>query len=443
MESSVEYKTIENINHAKYTNLYYIDSKFYFLTTKHHKNINIKSIKTLGGPEHLRRIHPTRYNLLPIVKYFENEIDLNNYVLSLNLKELTKPTLRFSHYYDHNIAHGLYDALYPIFLCYLRFFTGNEYDSFNMFLNTFIDPGGWRMPENYTATREWVLNVFKDFCIGGEFMLAEHTHCNIKFNTLVVGGWHAGISFTNKHFIMPGKKIYVLEKFRDRFLKAYNIPPSNKSTKLKILIIDSKRYSQEEKKNLIKLLVGYSRKENIETQLINWKDITSFKEQLKIMNSADIQISSAGTSMLNFPFLKDNSIHINLGVRSFWHSIPKPSLMETNICLLSNNITCEFYDIYKHKMVLYNETKLLLDKCINNLKNKIYIKSVQPDYINKWQNLCEKYPIETQGIIDRMNGETNPCLIFCRFPDFLIYEYIPYYSHFLNGLKKMHHNFLL
>ena len=44
--------------------------------------------------------------------------------------------------------------------------------------------------------------------------------------------------------------------------------------------------------------------------------------------------------------------------------------METNICLLSNNILCDFYDIYKYKLVLLNETKLLLDKNINNLKIK-------------------------------------------------------------------------
>ena len=306
-----------------------------------------------------------------------------------------------------------------------------------MFLNTFIDPAGWRMPENYTATRDWVLNVFKDFCIDGDFMLTKNINFNIKFNTLLVGGWHAGISFTNKKFIMPGKSVNALEKFRNRFLKAYHIDSYEKKDKLKILIVDSERYSQEEKKNLVKLLIEYSQKDNIETQLVNWKNVPNFKEQLKIMNNADIQISCAGTSMLNFPFLKNNSIHINLGVRSFYHTLPLPSSMETNICLLSNSITCEFYDIYRYKMVLYNETKIILDKCIHNLKNKIYLKSIQPDYINKWQKLCEQYPIETQELINKMNGESSPSLIFFRFPDFLIYQYIPYYSHFLNGLKKI------
>lgn len=434
MDSNVNYINIENILHAKYSNLYYINSKFYYFTIKNNKK-NIKKMKTLGGPEHLRRLHENDYNILPIIKYFNNKLDLEKYVLTLKIKNIITPTLHFSHYYDHNIAHGLYDALYPIFLCYLRFFKEKKYDLFNMFINILIDPGGWKMPNGYIATRDWVLNVFKDFCMGGKLLLSNNTNYNIKFDTLLVGGWHAGISFVNNKFIMPGKNIYALEKFRNRFLKAYNILSSKKTKKLKILIINSKRYSKEEKKNLIKILVEYTRKNDIEIQFINWKNIPNFKEQLKIINNADIHISSAGTSMLNFPFLKDNSIHINLGVRSFWHSIPKPSLMETNICLLSNNITCEFYDIYKHKKVLYNETKLLIDKCIYNFKNNIYLKTTPPDYIIKWQKICETYPKESQEMIDKMNGEMEPCLIFYRFPDFLIYKYIPYYSLFLNKLK--------
>ena len=182
MESSVEYKTIENINNAKYTNLYYIDSKFYFLTTKQHKNINIKPIKTLGGPEHLRRINPTRYNLLPIVKYFENEIDLNNYVLSLNLKELTKPTLRFSHYYYHNISHGLYDALYPIFLCYLRFFTGNEYDSFNRKTKETVYNEKGELKKTYNTVIDDENHVFYDYYSDSlvNFLAIKETRLNNK-----------------------------------------------------------------------------------------------------------------------------------------------------------------------------------------------------------------------------------------------------------------------
>jgi len=436
MASHVEYKIIEDITHAKYTNLYYINSKFYYLTTVKFEDINLKPIKTLGGPEHTQRISLQEYNLNPIIKYFSNNEELNTYVNSLEIKELTNPTLHFSHYYEHNIAHGLYDALYPIYLCYLNFYNDHEYDSFNMFLNVLVDPGGWHMPEKYIATREWVINIFKDFCKGGDLILKKNTNYNIKFNTLVVGAWHAGISFVNKKFIMPGKNIFALEKYRNRFQKAYDIVAPIKNNIVKIIVVNSDRYTEDERRNLIRLVVEYSKNENIKINFINWKDHPNFKNQLQIMNDCDIHISGAGTSMLNFPFLNDNSININLGVKSFCSKMPKPSLMETNICLLSNQICCEFYDIYKYKEILYNETKIIIEKCINNLHNRIYLQSKMPNYIKLWQSLCDNYPEETEELILRLRGEAYPCLIFYRFPDFIIYRYIDIYQRFLNRLKK-------
>ena len=86
-----------------------------------------------------------------------------------------------------------------------------------MFVNLLIDPGGWRMPQNYIPTREWVLKVFKDFCFNGDFIIKPRI--NIKFNTLIAGSFNGGISFVNKKFIMFGKELFALEKFRNRFLK--------------------------------------------------------------------------------------------------------------------------------------------------------------------------------------------------------------------------------
>ena len=121
MTSNHEYKIIEDIEHAKYSNLYYINSQFYYFTTKNIDSINLKPIKTLGGPEHTRRIEEKNYIINPIIKYFPNIENLNEFVNNLNIEEVRDTTLHFSHYYDHNIAHGLYDALYPIVYAILDF----------------------------------------------------------------------------------------------------------------------------------------------------------------------------------------------------------------------------------------------------------------------------------------------------------------------------------
>jgi len=414
-ESSVEFKMFEEIEQVKYSNLYYIQNKFYFFTTK--QNVNLKSIKTLGCPEHTGNIDKEYYTIKPIVKYFDNYENLKNYTEKLNCIEYKKPTLYFSHYFEHNVAHGLYDALYPIYLCYLSFFDG-DYEPFNMFVNVLIDPGGWCMPKKYIPTRFWVLNMFKDFCFNGEFIInsSQDSLNNIKFTTLLSGSCYGGISSVNKNFIMYGKDIFGLEKFRNRFLKTYDITPITRN-KINIAIINSERYTEGERETLKKIMNNYSNRTDVNIFNINWREIPNFKDQLKIINNCDIHISGCGTSMLNFPFLQEKSIHINLGTLL---NNSNHSLLETNLCLLSNEIYCENYNIYKHKKILFHELKIMIDQNIHNLKNKIYLESEIPIYTKKWQEFCKKNPDKSDEIIRRLRGETNPSWIANRFPDTII-----------------------
>ena len=124
------------------------------------------------------------------------------------------------------------------------------------------------------------------------------------------------------------------------------------------------------------------------------------------MNETDIQISGAGTSMLNFPFLNDNCVHVNLGVQSYAPN-NVPSLLETNLCLLSNTIFCEFYDVYKYVKIEYDEIKYLIDKNINNLNNNNNknLQTTIPIFTKKWRELCSKKNMNE--IIYRMNNEKN------------------------------------
>ena len=123
--------------------------------------------------------------------------------------------------------------------------------------------------------------------------------------------------------------------------------------------------------------------------------------------------------MMNFPFLKENSIHINLGTLFDKHKLVY-SLMETNICLLSNDIYCDMYDIYNHKSILFDKLKNSIDTHIHNLKNKCYFKSELPLYTKKWQLFCHKYPDKANEYIERLRGQKNPNWIGNRYPDTVI-----------------------
>ena len=217
-------------------------------------------------------------------------------------------------------------------------------------------------------------------------------------------------------------------------LDVYNIKKvCSTNNELKILIIDSDRYEEDEKNALIKINKLLN-ENNYKCQYISWKDIKSFEDQLKIMNDTDIHVAGAGTSMLNFPFLCDNKIHINLGVCKINPSTKfkceevceMPGLLEVNICLLSNNIFCDFYDIFKHKRILYKPVLELLFKNIYNLKNNINNKTQIPQYIKVWRDYCDADKDNMKNIIDRMCGIKIPRLINIRFPEMVVYNQPPY-----------------
>ena len=120
---------------------------------------------------------------------------------------------------------------------------------------------------------------------------------NCKFETLIAGSGRAGISGVNKNAIMPGKSLQMIEKFRNRMWDVYGIQKyisneidqklSNEiDQKLNIIIVNSNRYSVDEKNVLLKINeklnnIGHN------SNYISWVDVPSFREQLEIMSRAN------------------------------------------------------------------------------------------------------------------------------------------------------------
>jgi hypothetical protein len=430
MESSVEYMFEENEPRAKYTNLFYINNKFHFLTTS--KEIELKKVRTTITDE-----------LIPEIIRFENIELLNNYVKLINYTEISEITGYFSHFYNWNVAHGLYDSLYPLFLTYLRLFFNNvhyndeHYDNerkydvnkFNIFINLKFIPG-WSFPG--IASRDWVLDIFKQFS-GGIFIKENDTNSfikeNFKFETMIMGNALAGLTAVNKNGQMPGRDIFALEKFRDRMFDAYNIRCKNKNhyanddnKKPVIRIINSRRYSDEEI-FILHRIVNELKNRGYDSEYINWENISSFKEQLEIMHKTDIHIAGAGTSMLNFPFLNNNSVHINLGANPVV-GLNIPGLMEVNICLLSNNIKCDYYDIFNHLRILYEPLTQMIN---SHISNKDTFVQIIPEYIQMWRTYCKNDENKNIDIlIKRMNGIIQPHLMTYRWVECLKFNIGPF-----------------
>jgi len=440
MKSFFDFKINENINRVKYNNLYYYDNNFYFLTTD--KNIILKSVKLLGGPEHSDQINKEEYIFIPKIKIFDTEEELNNFI-NKDIIIINGITNYFSHYYEHNIGHGLYDAIYPSFLTLLDFF--NKDDIYTNLINILHVPG-WKCPLN--CSRNWILNIMSKFSKNNNLIKNNLEKDKIyKFEILIAGSGYAGISSINKNGIMPGKELLALEKFRDRFYEVYNITKKIKNlNSINIIIVDSDRYSESDKEILLK--INEELKKNYNCNYIYWKDYINFKDQIELLNNTDIYISACGTSMNNFPFLNNNSILINLGTNKSGDKNIK-QLMEVNMCLLSNNLLIDYYDIFQENDYNYDKILKLINKNINlykGIENNIIFKPILPNYIKIWQELFIDNENEFKDknnldeLILRMNKDLKPDLVPYRYPEILIqnYKIDTVTKEFLNEKNKLY-----
>ena len=158
--------------------------------------------------------------------------------------------------------------------------------------------------------------------------------------------------------------------------------------------------------------------------------------------------------MNNFPFLNKNSILINLGTNKSGEKNIK-QLMEVNMCLLSNDILINYYDIFNYGEILYNPVLELIEKNINIFKNNIINinekninninNTVIPNYIKIWKELCNENIYDNEidqkninDLIDRMNNNLKPDLVPYRYPEILIQNYKIVTTDFLNEKNKLY-----
>lgn len=469
MNSKFIYENKQNIKRVKYENIYFFDNEFYFLTLD--KNIELQEVRLLGGPEHSDCIHKNEYIFKPNIKIFDNEIEINNF-LNKEIIEINGITNYFSHYYEHNIGHGLFDALYPSFLTYLNFFYKIDKINNNNYTNliNILHVPGWVC--SMKCSRNWLLEIMENFS-GNKNLLKNNLDKNkiYKFEILISGSGYCGYSIVNKKYITPGKEYNSLSLFRNRFYNKYNIQRKNTYERNKIIIIESERYSIEEKNILLEIKKKLN-SENFNCEFINWKNYLNFKEQLELLNDAYIHISSSGTSMMNFAFLNEKSVHINLGTNNYIdyyqtkNNEERLLLMDIPISLLSNDIYIDYYNIFIYKKILYEEVYFIILKNITYYNS--YLKNTNefnvniniPNFVKVWQDFCLsdiyndlRDNNNINEIIMGMNNDIKNGLVSVRWIEMISLNYSPFNKKYniissknlklLELIKKKYDNMLI
>ena len=285
-----------------FNNIYLLNKVFYIVTdntedTILKNNINNIDLISYGGIK-LNYSLISHKEFIKLIENKEHEI----------INELC---IRYNTAWRHNPGHALWESLYSAYVLLLNY--NMEHSNF---YNVLLEND--KTDENVQSSD--FLKVFSG--LDDRYFYWENIS-NDKiyvFRNLLTGIGKIGQRIYEYPVTMniPGNiRFNAVKKFVERFYKKYEIGEHNQKINdiIKIIIIDNKRFT-DENKTILKNIVNYFNKfKNIEMSYIDFKNIPSFKDQLKLVSETNIYISSVGTGLMLHPFLRPGSIVINLGVK--------------------------------------------------------------------------------------------------------------------------------
>ena len=227
-----------------------------------------------------------------------------------NLQELIKEKINrrngihaFGRQWPNSVGHGVWNDIFAVFHSLVRF--GYENSKFHPVV---IDPKDSPCCRNEIDFRDFSgnkLEFLKDFSDG-----------LYVFEKVVVGTSMLqadDVSLFRQWLSGYPRARNMLQKFRDRWYKSYDLSISNhfKFTNIsKIVIIENKREELAMRNLFLWLKSNFP---NEDVNYLEWKKYGSMAKLVPYLSTADIYISGVGTAMMWAPLLRDGSVVINLG----------------------------------------------------------------------------------------------------------------------------------
>jgi hypothetical protein len=339
----------------KYQNLFVIDGVLTYLTTNHALELPYVSKWT------------NSYYWKPAIKTFSTQKDIDEYITSMGFQTIALGLLGDVEWYG-NIAHALFDGIYPSYLALVKF--GKWSESFVALVGD--------MSNKKTLAYE-VLKTFS----GNEVLEYQKFTPDTKlhFKEVVAGTGKTGNRIMNEEYTLYGKKYNGMELFRRRMLERHhvsiNLPlryPIN------IGIIDNKRYNKHEREQLNQVFEFYQGLHGCNVKMIDWAKYPTFESQMAEIADLDIQVSGPGTGMLYMPFMKKGAVSINLGYMEHsqtndsrpnikiadcpYDDFIFPGYMEQSVCASVENVSTLFYDRSTHNDIEFLPLVVLIDEAI-------------------------------------------------------------------------------
>lgn len=352
------YSTIGEKNNLsiEYKNLYSIDGIIYYLTDKKTDN-----------PPYVNKF-TNQYSWKPQIKYFENEQEIKDFIDSFKEKEKIKLAALGDNLWYGNIAHSLWDGLYPLYVALVKF--GYIEDDFTVLFGDFKN----KKTLAYESTVSFTGNDVLDY-----FNLDKNKL--IHFETLVAGTGVVGNRVVNENYTLYGEKEYfALSHFKKRLISRYNLEINKPiNNPLKAIIIKNKRYSDYETEVLNKIVSHFS--DLIDIKYIDWyHEYSSFEDQMNEIVDIDIHITGPGSGMLYMPFLKNGAVNVNLGymehpqtnssrpnikIPNIDKDISFPGWLEQSVCAAANYVNTIYYDRFTYNNIEFEPLVNLINKAIS------------------------------------------------------------------------------
>lgn len=370
---------------CKYKNIYYYNNKWFLFS-------NNKSIfNNYCVNAYAKKLGKCWKVYIHNIK--ENKLKKN---VDIIFNGLSSP---FSLTYTSNYGHAIWDDLYLVYTSIVKL--KYKKDIFNLVIY-----------KRYKKTHylDDILKVLHAFSKGKIIYLSDYSNKIIMFKTLIVGSSHQCQRCVTLDYSLKYSREYNMTKLiRDRMYEVYNIKP-HLSYPLKGVIIHNKRFSKYEKSTLKQIITHYHNDKYLRLSYIDYRNITKFYDQLKLMSKTHIYISGPGTGLLNFPFIADPGVVIHLGHIHFGC----PQYLEQYILEGSPHFKALYYSP-EERMKTFNYSYIitLINVAINYIINNKYIYVKRGENLNEigklYVKICKEHKDICQKLIDAYDWGYGKC----------------------------------
>lgn len=246
--------------------------------------------------------------------------------------------LLFGQPWTHNIGHGLWDGLYAAWLAATRL----GYGSVGGVLRPIVSQYDVEDAEN--GDRQQFDLAVERFSGEGKYQRMRELRENkgwVRFDVVLVGSGAKGQRWMNKNLRLPGFEEDTVRTFRNRMYRTYGMPgprswkAGRRRQDMKAIIVDNKRYSESDKKEMEKL-IAVATIHGYHLTYVDWAAIgakpDAFGAHLEVLQDTDVYISGPGTGMMYAPFLPDKAVFIGLGGMRTANNLRWVTYMEEYVC---------------------------------------------------------------------------------------------------------------